>query len=133
MKKTYIILLILFVGFAKVYADSAVNFATQDTAEVDLLNKQGFSMRQTNHDETIKKAQQALEMAKKLNYINGIAEAYRTMGVGEYYANNEAKAIADYYDALTFYEKAGNQYGQAKVLNNIGILYLHLDYDRALE
>src|SRR5579859_2752904 len=80
MKKAYSAILILLISFAKVYAGTALDFASQDTAEVNLLNKQGFAIHQTDHDETIKKGEQALEIAQKINYINGIAEAYRIMG-----------------------------------------------------
>jgi len=133
MKKAYLIILFLTAALARVYAEAAMEFASQDTAQVNLLNKQGFKSRMTDHDETIKKAEQALELAKKLNYINGMAEAYRVMGVGEAYANHEAKAIANYSYALSYFRKAGNTLGQAKVYNNIGNLYLTIDYDQSLD
>lgn len=133
MRKAYFSAIILLISFARVYADAALIFNNQDTAQVNLLNKQGFQMRQTDHDQTIRKGKQALELAKKLNYLNGIAEAYRTMGIGEAYANEEAKAIADYSNALTYYKRAGNELGEAKVYNNIGNLYLVIDYDQSLD
>ena len=133
MKKAYLIILFFTAVFARAYADASVDFASQDTAQVNLLNKQGFTSRLTDHDQTIKKGQQALDLAKKLNYINGIAEAYRVMGIGEAYANQEAKAISDYSYALSFFRKSGNVLGQAKVYNNIGVLYLTIDYDQSLD
>lgn len=133
MRKAYFSIVILLVSFARVYAEASVAFSSQDTAEVNLLNKQAFQMRQTDHDQTIKKGEQALELAQRINYINGIAEAYRTMGIGEAYANEEAKAIADYSNALTYYKRADNELGQAKVYNNIGNLYLAIDYDQSLD
>jgi len=133
MKKNYFSILILLISVVRAYAGSSLDFANQDTAQVNLLNKQAFQMRQTDHDETIKKATQALELAQKLNYLNGIAESYRTMGIGEAYANKEASAIADYSNALSFFKKSGNRLGQAKVYNNIGNLYLTVDYDQALD
>ena len=133
MRKAYFSVIILLISFAQVYADAAFAFNSQDTAQVNLLNKQGFQMRQTDHDQTIRKGEQALELAKKLNYLNGIAEAYRVMGVGEAYSNQEAKAIADYSNALSYFKKSGNELGQASVYNNIGNLYLAIDYDQSLD
>jgi len=133
MKRAYLSILFLLIAFARVHADASIDFASQDTAQVNLLNKQGFTSRLTDHDQTIKKGAQALELAKKLNYINGIAEAYRVMGIGEAYANQEAKAISDYSNALSFFKKSGNVLGQAKVYNNIGVLYLTIDYDQSLD
>jgi hypothetical protein len=96
MKKAYLSILFLFVCFIKVHADTPLD-ANQDTARVNLLIKQGYLSRLTDHDQTIKKGQQALELAQKLNYVNGIAESYRILGIGEYYANHEAKALVTTY------------------------------------
>jgi tetratricopeptide (TPR) repeat protein len=133
MKKAYFCIFFLLAIFARAHAGAALGFAGQDTAEVNLLNKQGLAIHLTDHDQTIKKGEQALELAQRLNYTNGIAEAYRIMGIGEAYANHEAMAIADYSNALSFYKKSGNVLGQAKVYNNIGNLYLTVDYDQSLE
>src|SRR3569833_495472 len=133
MKKAYLIILFFTAVFARAYAYASVDYASQDTAQVNLLNKQGFTSRLTDHDQTIKKGQQALDLAQILNYINGIAEAYRVMGIGEAYANQEAKAISDYSYALSFFRKSGNELGQAKVYNNFGVLYLTIDYDQSLD
>ncbi len=133
MKKAYFCIFFLLAIFARANAGAALDFASQDTAQVNLLNKQGLAIHLTDHDQTIKKGEQALELAQRLNYTNGIAEAYRIMGIGEAYANHEAMAIADYSNALSFFKKSGNILGQAKVYNNIGNLYLTVDYDQSLE
>jgi tetratricopeptide (TPR) repeat protein len=132
MKKAYLSLLFLLTTFITVYADGMPDVG-QDTATVNQLIKQGFSSRMTDHDQTIKKGQQALEMAQKLNYINGVAESYRILGIGEYYANHEAKSFSDYLYALQYYKISKNVIGQAKVYNNIGNLYQTSDYDKSLE
>ncbi|HTD41599.1 MAG TPA: tetratricopeptide repeat protein [Mucilaginibacter sp.] len=132
MKKAYLLLLlILFIPFIRVFADVSID-GNQDTAQVNLLNKQGFSIRLTDHEQTLAKAQQALDLAQKLNYTNGIAEAYRILGIGEAYARNSAMAIADYLNSLLYFKRANNLLGQASVYNNIGNLYLEIDYDESL-
>ena len=132
MKKAYLIIFILLVSLTRVYAGN-LDLKNQDTSEVNLLNKQGYLIHYTDHEETIKKGQAALELAKKLNYTNGIAESYRIMGIGEAYANREAKAIANYLNALSYFKIAKNVLGEAKVYNNIGNLYLTIDYDQSLD
>ncbi len=132
MKRVYLLVFFLFISLCRAYADVSID-GNQDTAQVNLLNKQGFSIHLTDHDETIKKAQQALELAQKLNYTNGIGEAYRIMGIGEFYSNNNTLAIADYLNALSYFKRANNLLGQAKVYNNIGNLYLDIDNDASLE
>jgi tetratricopeptide (TPR) repeat protein len=132
MKKAYL-LLIIFLSLSQVrtYAEVAVD-SKQDTEQVNRLNRQGFGIRFTDHEQTLAKGQQALELAQKLNYTYGIAEAYRIMGIGEAYAHNSAMAIADYLNALSYFKRVKDVLGQAKVYNNIGNLYLELDYDQSL-
>lgn len=132
MKKAYLIILLL-IYFTNVYAAGFSDITRQDTSEVNLLNKQGYDSRLTDHDQTIKKAQQALDLAQRLNYDNGIGESYRILGLGEAYANQEAKAISSYLYAISAFKRANNLLGQAKVYNNIGNLYLDIDYDSALD
>ena len=74
MKKAYFSIFFLLAIFARAHAGAALDFASQDTAEVNLLNKQGFAIHLTDHDQTIKKGEQALELAQRLNYTNGIAK-----------------------------------------------------------
>ncbi|MBV8389453.1 MAG: tetratricopeptide repeat protein [Mucilaginibacter sp.] len=132
MKKGYFLLILfLLLSMIRGYAEVSID-GKQDTAQVNLLNRQGFSIRLTDHEQTLAKAQQALELAQKINYINGIAESYRILGLGESYSRNSQMAIADYLNALLYFKRANNLLGQAKVYNNIGNLYLGLDYDESL-
>jgi tetratricopeptide (TPR) repeat protein len=132
MRKAYLLILFLILSLGGVHADEYLE-GKQDTNQVNLLNKQGFDIHYTDHEQTIAKGQEALDLAQKLNYTNGIAEAYRVLGIGEAYSNNSALAIADYLNALSYYKRAKNLLGQAKVYNNIGNLYLTIDYDQSLE
>ncbi len=104
-----------------------------DTAKVILLNNQAFNARLTNPDLTISKANKALKLALKLNYINGIAESYRVIGVGKSYKNSPDASIEYYLNALTYLKKGNNLEGEAKVYNNIGNLYRDIDHIKSLE
>jgi len=105
----------------------------QDTTAIIKLNKQGFDMRMTSPEQTVADASKALELAKKLNYIPGIAESWRVLGVGNYYLNEYKKAIDDYLNALEFFQQMHDLRGEGRVDNNIGNLYRDNDYDSALE
>ena len=104
-----------------------------DTVKIISLNNQAFNSRLTNPDLTISKANEALELSLKLNYVNGIAESYRVIGVGNSYKNLPDVSIKYYLDALTYLRKSRNLEGEAKVYNNIGNLYRDIDYDKSLE
>ncbi len=133
MKKTCIILLLLVIS-ANIYATPLIQQVSgKDTTEVNTLNKNGYDNRLAKPTETIIAAKKALELATKLDYKKGIAEAYRIQGIGEYYLNRPDSALNRYFDALNLYEKINDDLGKAKVLNNIGNLYQLVDYEKALE
>jgi tetratricopeptide (TPR) repeat protein len=104
-----------------------------DTAEVNQLNYQAFKSRLINPDITISEANRALKLAVKINFINGIAESYRVIGVGNSYKNSVDIAIENYMNALSYFKRNKNLEGEAKVYNNIGNLYRDIDYSKSLE
>src|ERR1700733_770947 len=54
MKRVYLLVFFLFISLCRAYAGISID-GNQDTAQVNLLNKQGFSIHLTDHEETIKK------------------------------------------------------------------------------
>lgn len=133
MKKAYLSIFLLLIAFVKVYGDASVEGLNQDTSKVSTLLDEGYNARYTDHEQTVQKGEQALELAKKLGYNNWIAQAYRIMGIGHYYGNESEKAMISYLNALQFYKMAKNVRGEAQVYGNIGNLYRNTDYDLALE
>lgn len=107
--------------------------AVADSNAVIDLNKKGYDNRLNNSEQSLAYADQALKIAKSIGYKNGEAEAYRIRGISKYYLNQTENAIADYLTSLSIFKTEHNRLGQAKVLNNIGNLYLLADYDKALD
>ncbi len=107
--------------------------AVQDSNTIIKLNKRGFESRLNNPQQSLIFAEEALKMAKNIKYTNGEAEAYRIRGIAKYYLSETEAAVADYLLALELFKNELNRLGEAKVLNNIGNLYLGADYDKALE
>ncbi|MEJ7780199.1 MAG: tetratricopeptide repeat protein [Daejeonella sp.] len=138
MKMSNLFLLFCFISFEAYTqnplgnSDKASN-SSADTSQVIELNNIGFKNRLIDPEQTVKYANEALSLAKNLNYTDGIAEAYRVNGVGKYYLNQTDAAINDYLTALTYFKQSKNLEGEAKVYNNIGNLYRDIDYDKSLE
>ena len=128
--RLHLLLLVYFINLPFSFSQQSLN---EDSLRVNELNKLGYEIRFTDPEETIKNAEKALKIAEKLNYRNGIAEAYRVMGIGHYYLYRTDVAISKYVTALTIFKEQKNLFGEAKVLNNIGNLYRDVDYDRALK
>ncbi|SKB91770.1 tetratricopeptide repeat protein [Daejeonella lutea] len=130
-------IILLFISF-NVYTQASVKSSTNittnsDTSTVIALNNQAFNARLTNPGLTISNGNKALKLAVKLEYTNGIAESYRVIGIGKSYKNSIDGAIENYLNSLTYFKKAGNLQGEAKVFNNIGNLYRDIDSYKSLE
>ncbi|MES2062308.1 MAG: hypothetical protein V4456_10340 [Bacteroidota bacterium] len=132
MYKVFTLFVYLLAG-CSVYAKGSADVALKDTSEVIKLNKQAYDNRYTSPEQTISDANKALSIAEKIQYTKGIGESYRIMGIGNYYLNQAGAAINNYLKSLEFFKKTGDLRSQAKVLNNIGNLYLDNDYGKALE
>jgi tetratricopeptide (TPR) repeat protein len=130
MNKFYALLILMFFCTA-VYAKGYVEVA--DSTEVIKLNKQAYDNRYTSPEQTISDAQKALAIAEKIDFIRGKGEAYRIMGIGNYYLNQAGASIDNYLKALDVFKSINDLRAQAKVLNNIGNLYLDNNNDKALE
>ncbi len=105
----------------------------QDTLEVKKLYKLGFDMRLKNPEQTVIYANNALNLAKKINYKSGAGESLRIMGIGNFYLNLPVKAINNYLAALDCFQEIKDIKGQGRVYNNIGVLYRENNFSLALE
>jgi len=130
--KKYLVF-IYFVLFAIAVHGQQMKVGVRDTAEVILLNKQGFDSRLTNPVQTVRYAKKALAIAQKLNYRSGVGESYRIMGIGNFYLDNSDEAINNYLTSLNTFTQINDLSGQGKVYNNIGNLYRTNDFDLAYE
>ena len=96
----------------------------EDTNKVKLLYILAGDYSTNSPDEGIKFAQQELDLATKLGWKLGVADANNTLGlcfgIGK---SDHAKALEYYFKALKGYEEAGNQDGAAFVNSNIGLSY----------
>jgi tetratricopeptide (TPR) repeat protein len=132
MKQFFIFVFFVSLTFS-VRAYSAEAGIDQDTTEVLRLNKLAFQSRNSNAEETVSGAKKALLLAQKIGFLNGVGEAYRIMGIGNYYLNRPEEAIDNYLNALATFSKTKNLRSEAKVYNNMGNLFLDNDYDQSLD
>lgn len=138
MKKQFTVIALVLV-MTSAFADRLFAFSApeggipQDTNKVISLDLAAYDSRLTDPAQTVHEAERALAMAQRLDFINGIGESYRIMGLGNYYLNQPEKSIDNYLNALAEFSKSHNLRSEAKVYNNIGNLYLDNDYEQSLE
>ena len=95
------------------------------------LLSDAYDSRMTDALLTVSKATEALKLSNTLKYETGIAEAYRTIGIGYSYQYKQSDALTNYLNALSHFQTVNNQLGIARVYNNIGNLYRDNNYEKA--
>ncbi|MBC7474324.1 MAG: tetratricopeptide repeat protein, partial [Candidatus Sericytochromatia bacterium] len=105
----------------------------KDTNTVNDLNIKGYQSRLTNPNQTISNGKKSNKIASDIKFEKGLAESYRIIGIGFYYLNQRDSALNYYLLSINLYKKLQDEIGEIRVSNNIGNLWLEIDYDRALE
>ncbi len=105
-----------------------------DTSRVNTLNAFSKTFNNTNPDSSVKIAMAARDLAEKIHFKNGLALAYKNMGIGYYLQGKYVEAIKTWQLALDVYQAMGNKAGVANMLSNQGGVYYQKGDDaKALE
>jgi class 3 adenylate cyclase/Tfp pilus assembly protein PilF len=107
---------------------------TTDTATVNTLIAESRKLGGTDSAKAISLATQARDMAVKLKYARGEANALKYIGM-VYYAKGKYAETLDFWNqSLKVFEDAKDDVGRSNMLNNIGAIYLNQGADeKALE
>ncbi|OJJ17098.1 hypothetical protein BKI52_30770 [marine bacterium AO1-C] len=105
-----------------------------DTQRVKILNRlcRGYWRHSPDTSRII--SQQALELAQKLDFTLGIANANNAIAISYYFQGNYVQAVEYYKKALASHQKIDNKRGVSRAYNNLGVLYSKKgDYAHSLE
>ena len=91
--------------------------AKEDTNKVNILYQLS---EQCNEEDILKYTEQALNLAKKLNFKKGIASCYHNLGFALNLTGDVDKALSYYKQSIKINESIGNLIGAAGSLNNMG-------------
>lgn len=137
------ILLILFIccvgaSLAQTRIDSLITEAEKlpvaSSQRIDKLNEIGFEYWIVDPSKSMDYGGEALEQAKQIDYVLGIATANRILGVAHWTRGNFLEAIKYLNEAETGFSQLGDEEGVANSLLNSGMVYADLkEYARALE
>jgi tetratricopeptide (TPR) repeat protein len=107
---------------------------TTDTGRVKLMWQIARDMSRYNPDSAIIAAQQALQLARKINYLEGQSRSLGILSNALTKIGNYPKALELNIEKLRLEEQRNNPTNLASVLMNIGIIYVYQDeYRKALE
>lgn len=104
-----------------------------DTNKVKHLNDIAWELMESNPDSAITYANEALLLAKRLNWEKAFGETLRNLGTCNFLKADYPKALEFYLKALSVDEKIINKKGMASDLANIGLVYKNQDeYEKAI-
>ncbi len=105
-----------------------------DTTEVRLLTAISQKYYNISPDTGIIYGKQALVLAESINDLNGLSDAYNSLGINNAAFGNY-EASLDYFEKfLSIKRSLGDREGMAKAYNNMGRIHnMRTDYEQALE
>ncbi len=96
----------------------------EDSSKVKMLEEISYSYYSIDPDEGVKYGRGSLELAQKLGWEKGMAQAYNTIGINYGYGKSDyPNALDNYLKALAISERMGNKAQVGSLLNNIGSVY----------
>jgi len=106
-----------------------------DSNKVNTLNKLSYRLRIIDKfDSSLLFAEQAQQLADKIEFKKGTAEALRNTGMIYFGQNNYSQAHQYLLKALAINQQLGNKKGIETTLGNIGLIFWKLgNYAKALE
>lgn len=108
--------------------------AQPDTNKVILLNKLCWEYRTSNPAKAYEYSYAAIELAGKLHYDRGLANAWNRLGVVYYRQSNFVEATKALLTAIEYWDKLHDKRGKAKSLSNLGNVFSEQrNNDKALE
>jgi len=106
----------------------------EDTGKVKLLNALSNVYRLVNPYEGIRYGQEALDLAEQLEWKQGIAGAYSSLGYNYQYRSEYPAALDYFMKAMKIDEEIGNKRGVANTMQSLANVYQYQkNYPKVLE
>jgi serine phosphatase RsbU (regulator of sigma subunit)/Tfp pilus assembly protein PilF len=126
-----------FVNSQNTVIDSLTNLLATteiDTSKINILNLLSLKLVGSDLEKASEYSNQAITLSIQSSYKEGLALAYKNLGIINFYQGNLEKAIENSTLSAETYKIINNKDGEARAYMNIGIFYKTLgNYDKALE
>lgn len=114
--------------------DSVINQATHDTSGVNYLVSTAIKVTFNNANSGRIIAENALDLARKLNYKRGQAEALAILSMSFQFLGDFPQAIRSALDAIQINREMKDSFNEITNLSLVGLVYLNLgQYAQALQ
>jgi len=94
-----------------------------DSSKVGVLIELSTLMQDSDLKRAEEYANQSLEISQKGNYLKGIAESYRYLGLAQFYQAHYGEAVDSWQRSLTMYDSIDDRKNVARMYSNIGAVY----------
>jgi adenylate cyclase len=112
----------------------AIKASPSDTNQVNRLIDLSAMIFGSQPDTAMRYAEEALEMARSLNFKKGEGYALKNIGLSYYVKGNFVEVYNYWQQSLETFESIGDQLGISNLNNNIGAVYFnYAEYSKALE
>jgi adenylate cyclase len=112
----------------------ALSVEKKDSAKVNILLNLSQDFFSSGPGEAINYAVEAKNLASKINYLDGLARAYKYIGIAYYMQGNFLASIDNYVQSLAIFRELNDKNGIANILSNEGAVYFNqADDEKALE
>jgi len=132
-EKCYLLLFSLLVFSIDISAQNTVDSlktvlstSKEDTNKVNVLVKLSEKFRTTNTGQSLEYANQAAQLAEKLNFNRGLVSSHNCIGIAYYFMGNYPLALSNYIKCTKILEKLGDKKKLSALNNNIAAVYLEL-------
>ncbi len=102
--------------------------ASNDTSRVNLLNAICQEYLISEPEVALDYANQALDLAARIEYHRGEAYSYRNIGIYYYNHNEFDPALKNHSKSLEIFEKLGDKEGMLLSYNSLGLIYYRQGY-----
>jgi len=95
----------------------------EDTNRVNALNTLAYQIYRTNAEEAISYGSEARDLAEKIGFRRGLADAYKNTGLGYYMQGEYIEVLRNWEPALNLYMELEDEQKVANILSNLSAAY----------
>ncbi len=104
---------------------SLLSGSIADSARVNVLIKLSSNFYRTSTENALNYANQAKELADKINFKVGLGYAYKSIGMAYYFQSKPLEAVLNWKLSLATFEEIHYVKGISNMLNNLGATYFN--------
>jgi len=100
-----------------------IESADEDTNKVNAIIQLSRQYYRSDNATAIHYGTQARVLAEQIEFRRGLAYAYKSIGLGQYFQGNYLEALLNWQQSYEVFEGLGDRLGMANMLNNLGAVY----------